>query len=752
MSSFYVIDHSLRHSGDHHFDLVWSLATAIQSRGLQVVVGTNTKLKESLPITPQPHALPSAEPCTQQFSRQLNISPESVFLHSKSNFSVSPDSNITIRRVFRDTMYQPISQLAGLQKMERTAYAAEKASQSRLSQIWSRASESWRNVRRQRQTERFVKRFAQDCQHFFRPFQFVEGDHVCLATVSELELAGLARFLKRFPDSIHAQWHLWFHFPLLAGRPPEYQRQSKQLERVREFFISQLRHVPCHRIHFYCTTDLLAEQYNRMGLVKFRGLPYPVSPRLWQTPFAAERPPSSWDKGAEPSLAELPPLSEFHESPAHDDFANAVLASLRTQSGVAPTSWDQPLRLSSLGAVRREKQQQHYLQPLINQLWSPWLSTGKLRLQFQQPRKRWYSPAKLRFQPPSDSRPADLDDAVKTWPHPLPAEGYRDLLDQTDCGLLLYEGATYFARRAGIFGELVSVGKPVIVSAGSWLHEQLKDVQFAYHQYLLTELSSCRTLYLEQLDWNSQNIPLPGGVVTFGQHLHPFELSIPLEPHERGVLLRFLWHCPTTPGIYCQIQPEVEIPKAKPTSQSGGERCDDSQSRVASLSVEIPAATKRNDGPASMSNRGGTAVLPIPRPTMKPAESASASLGRTAMLAQVVGHRSGGGESSLFIPVPEHSGQVTLRLTNAFHDSTASITGLNVHTLASDCLDRPLGVVGVSVANYDQLAAAVSEWMRHHEHYRKTAEAFGQRWRQHNHPEAVIAAMLKVAQQLARAA
>lgn len=662
LPSFYVIDHSLRHGGDHHFDLVWSLASAIQARGLNVVIGANARWK---------HAFPNPAETSTTNRPTPKSEPPAVQVH----------------RVFRDSMYQPFSQLAGLQKMARSFETASGRAPTFWSRLRHQSTDAWRNFRRRRCLESFTERFAQDCQKFFQPYQLSEGDHVCLATVSELELAGLARFLKRNPESIQAQWHLWFHFPLLSGRPPEYQRQTKQLERVREYFISHLRSIPCHRLHFYCTTDSLAEQYNRMGLVKFRSLPYPVNPQLWQSDGSAQR-VAATESISSATTPEMPLLSEFHEPHAAEDFIAAVISRLQSTQVINSSHIDQPLRLSSLGAVRREKQQQHYLQPLVDQLWTPWLSTGKLRLQFQQPKKQWFKPAKLRLRVPQGASSAEFDRALQYWPHPIPKDEYRQLLQQTDCGLLLYDSSTYYARRAGIFGELVSLGKPVIVSAGSWLHEQLKDVQFAYHRHLSSTLSTVRHLPLEQLDWRSQNIPLPGGVVAFDQQVHPFELRIPLEPQERGVLLKFLWHCPTTAGIYCQVE----------------------------------GSTIRENGE------------PL------------------TFLTQVVGHRTGGGESSLFFPVAKHQGQLTLRLTNAFHDSTASITGLSIQTFDDECLQRPLGVVGISVASYDHLAAAVSEWIRHHDHYRITAEAFGGRWRLRNHPEAVVAEMLKTAQQLARAA
>jgi hypothetical protein len=767
----YVIDHSLRSSGDHHYDLMWSLASASQANGLRTVIGTHASFQESIPGIPA-HA---------------------------------------IRRRFRDTMYQPMSRIAGLRKMTRSVSSgasspsntspASRGQSSPWRRIWQQLRNGWSQRRCHAQTHRFVQRFGQDCERFFENESLQEGDHVCFATVSELELAGLAQFLKRSPDSHNAQWHLWFHFPLLAGRPPEYQRQTKLVEELREFFIHHLRTISCHRLHFYCTTESLAEQYNRLGLVRFQALPYPLSPHFW-TPMASSAttatsidplslkltaqltapltPTPSNQCGAKAPLPQAhrditpgpwganrqtdPSQPGAHVSTSNQDYVSAVLQRLRSLPTESNHTWHGPLRLSSMGAVRREKQQQHWLQPLIQQTWQPWLSTGKLQLQVQQPQRRWPARQKLQWHPPAGASVADVQTSLINLPHPLPAAEYRRQLEQADCGLLLYDGDTYYARRAGILGEFLALGKPVIVSAGSWLHEQIKDVQFAYHESLLEHHPPVNSYSWEQLSWDAHNIPLPGGVIAFDHEAHPFELEIPLQPDECGVIVKFLWHCPNSAGVYCRIQPLLpgtvmldqtsEQPRStgftRQSDEPGAANFREMTGRVRPTASVYPAGRDAAFESVTEPTIAANATSARPKPHTNEIDDGE-TRGRD-LLTQIVGHRSGGGESTVFIRIPQHQGRLTLRLTNAFHDSSASITGVTVHTLPESCLSSPLGAVGIAVAGEDQLGNAVSEWMQYHEHYRATAAAFGQVWREHNRPDRVIAALLRTAKPLARAA
>ncbi len=70
---------------------------------------------------------------------------------------------------------------------------------------------------------------------------------------------------------------------------------------------------------------------------------------------------------------------------------------------------------------------------------------------------------------------------IERVPFPLPADDYRKFILSADIGLLTtYDSQTYFPRRAGILGEYLSAGIPVIVPAGSWLADQIEPQQQEY--------------------------------------------------------------------------------------------------------------------------------------------------------------------------------------------------------------------------------------------------------------------------------
>jgi glycosyltransferase involved in cell wall biosynthesis len=59
-----------------------------------------------------------------------------------------------------------------------------------------------------------------------------------------------------------------------------------------------------------------------------------------------------------------------------------------------------------------------------------------------------------------------IDDAL-----PLPA--YEAALNSADLALFPYETIPYRKRTSGVFGEAVAFGKPVVVSPGTWMAEQV---------------------------------------------------------------------------------------------------------------------------------------------------------------------------------------------------------------------------------------------------------------------------------------
>lgn len=464
MAKFILVDHSLRDTGGHHFDYVQCIARAANEMGFETSIGCNRKFR----------------------SGDLANS----------------------RSTFRHTTYQSDSYLAGLRHLTREKINYLEPVPKDLN-FYQKAKYVWQIRRHKKRRAEFIRQFAMDCARFFHGTQFQDGDHVFFTTVSELELLGLAQYLARQPMSLQAHWHLQFHFNLFEGRTPEYEKQTSIARSIRSCFEIAAAQTPYHRRHFYTTSQLLAEQYQRLHVGDFEVLPYPVAD--------AFRPDQS-------------------------------------QTSSAPSTLDHPLRFTCPGAIRREKGHIEYLQPLVNKIWDEHLSQGKMKLVIQRPPRKLVQGEKINLELPDSAASDEHQEVVNYLPHPLPSQQYSELIRSTDCGLLFYDSRTYFSRRAGVMGELLSCGKPVIVSAGSWLAEQIKETNFTYVEDLAASDLRSRQLKLADLDWQNNNVPLPGGVISFNDVRNPFEISFDLEADEGGFCLFWDWHWPQDNGVFGRLE------------------------------------------------------------------------------------------------------------------------------------------------------------------------------------------------------
>jgi hypothetical protein len=294
--------------------------------------------------------------------------------------------------------------------------------------IVRRVAEWWNDRRRAKRSTIF----ARDTSALFRQIALEPGDQVFLPTVSELELLGLAQFLARDDRSAGVDWHLQFHFPIYAGYEPDYPAQDAGLEGLRRGFRQASALAADHRLHFYTTTDGLAVQYNRLGVAPFQALPYPGNPTL---------------------------LSSRVRSLTH--------------SG--------PLRVTYLGDARHEKGYQ-LLPQIIDRLWSDYAETSRVRFVIQ---------SDCHFaQPPQGNNPiCESRTALGRLPPekvtlidaPLESGEFCRQMLKSDIGLLPYERASYAVRCSGIFVDLLAIGVPMVVPAGSWLADQLAEATRDYH-------------------------------------------------------------------------------------------------------------------------------------------------------------------------------------------------------------------------------------------------------------------------------
>lgn len=370
MGQFVLVDQSLRDLGGHHYPFAVGVLKAAAAAGLTPVLATHRGFRD----------------------RE----------HLPAGWRVHP--------VFRHPSYSRLT----LDQQAARGTALE-GSRSRLT--WLR---ELLRLGGERGRRRHVRAFADDCAQLFGELSLADGDQVLMATTSELDFAGLVEFLADAPATQKANWHLLFHFPIFRGREPDYGTQSAVVDAVGAVFRRALNRLPRHGLHFYCTTQRLADQYARLGVAPFIALPYPVYELFRAAPMSREA---------------------------------------------------RPLQIACVGHSRREKGYGH-LEEIVRPLWLDYFAQGRARLVLQTSKRkdRLALPARL-----GQARVSAGVEPVSYAPFPLDLDCYAALVRAADIGLMIYDSERYYTRCSGVLLEMLCSGVPVIVPAGSWLAEQIAE-------------------------------------------------------------------------------------------------------------------------------------------------------------------------------------------------------------------------------------------------------------------------------------
>jgi len=515
VARLFVIDQSLCKLGGHHFDYVNCIVKAASYERHEVFVGTNRRFRAPA-------------------SNDANLSPP--LSHTAK-----------LLPAFRNTTYQKTSWLAGLRHLKRTELRETAPDETKRSILRLLSPKNFLANRRskkfRKQRRKNIAQFACDCSRFFTGAQYGEfqrGDQIFLTTVSELELMGLAIFLTSCPSSRHATWHLQFHFNLFDGRPAEFGSQSETQRKVRGCFLAALSRIPDHDLRFYCTSEELVDQYSKLKVAEFFRLPYPINEQ-----FA---PSSSIKSHAKIHSVPSSVLStkQIPDSPPEDSTPELL-------AFPGPRTRDEPIRMVVPGELRREKGSTHYLQDVVTELWEEFLSVGRLQVAVQRPKRRVLRGEKLDLDLPGPKSVGGRP-VIDYLRHPLPESDYCDFIQSADFGLLLHDSRAYYSRRAGVLGELLSCGKPVVVPAGCWLARQLQESIYHYVGSVRRKLVESRTLDLRSLDFDSANAPLSGGIVSFDHKRHPFRTSTSKSKSENLAIVSFNWQHPRSRGVDTRVR------------------------------------------------------------------------------------------------------------------------------------------------------------------------------------------------------
>jgi hypothetical protein len=530
----------------------------------------------------------------------------------------------------RPIVARPAATRATATRKRGTSADSPRPGGGRLARILASLRQVWPSLDRWRRT----RHFASACRRALAGKELTADDHVFFATLSEFDLRGLVRYLEADPRTRAANWHLQFHFNFLDGRDPEYDAQSDRLQQMREQFRDLLQRVPYHRLFFYNTSDELARQYNRLGVAHFQHLAYPID-RAFHDP--QRQPPPG------------------------------------------------PIRVACGGGIRQEKGQQQ-LFTVIRDLWDEFFADGKVQLHVQS-NKSWFQlplpkagATGISQAGPPTLRPATTDVAPVVYvPHPLSPSEYVHFIQQAGIGLMMYDSQRYYARRAGVLGEFLAAGVPVVVPAACWLAEQIAEVNFCYLDRIYEEETGARRLHSAHLPWNAGTYA--SGYLTFGGHDGPAATCFDCDRAERDVLVRFRWQRPVAHGTYVRL------------TVAG---CDADGQWRSSRSAVVGHRTGQ---------RVVSALFPLSPETTQVRITWQNAFHSTAI----------------------EIGQVEIQLM------AAAVTE-NGH--------RPRGAVGLAAADPGDVAVQLREMLAHYGHYRRTAANFSVHWADRHHPRRTVAQLL----------
>ena len=107
---------------------------------------------------------------------------------------------------------------------------------------------------------------------------------------------------------------------------------------------------------------------------------------------------------------------------------------------------------------------------------------------------------------------------------------------------------------------------------------------------------------------------------------------------------------------------------------------------------------------------------------------------------KIVGHRDQRQRVGCLFRLPESfEDGVEVRFANAFHDSTATISALEIELYrAEDPLSIPESAVGVTAFDTDSYASGLREVCQHFAHYQETATRFARLWSESQHPSMLL--------------
>lgn len=617
LARFFFLDQSLKGVGGHHFDYAVHVLRAAKAAGFETFLGAHRRFRE-------------------QRSLPRDCVVDNVFRHTVYNRF----SSHSRKKLRNDQTAEP-----------RMSSSAEDSRHS--FKAWR---DRWSGIAFERGRKRVVQHFREDCASLFgdRAHQF--GDEVFLATISDVELLGLAEYARHEPTSRLATWHCQFHFNIFQGRPHEYGDQDDALQRCRARFQDAFAALRDHRVFFYTTSDELADQYRRLDLADFQSLAYPVNPRL--------------------SISRTPRrIQSKHE---------------RTDSQIAfgePSN--RPLRVTLAGAVRKEKGQ-FELDQLVRRIGPTLLQSKSATMVIQRKRRSRFRRQQVDLTEALRQVGVDASSCLEYVEHPLQNGGYETLMQQADVGLFLYDGRTYYARRAGVLGEFLSLGVPVIVPAGCWLSQQIRTVNEQYHDTLICD-GVAQPLELQS--------SLRSDALIDTTRQDPIQLKLQLPPNCHQLLIRARVKLTNGEPSFLSCSLQGSHPVVNPSQEK---QWRSEPGKLEPFTDRLSAETTAGCLSSSLDSSPCSTLIAL--------------------------------------PVPKAS-EIDLKLSPAFGALSVGLQDLEVYSICQS--EVPLGVVGLAALSRDHVPALLEELLKHYHHYRNSAVDFATQWYAAHDPKEVIRQLMQ---------
>ncbi len=475
MARFVLIDHSVTSPGGHNFEHANDVLHAAETLGYEPVLAANQAIVKNDDLPASWRILPLFPDCWDPLHW---IGPD-----GRSEHPFDIDGNL-------------LAPLPG---------------DARPRGLFNSARDRYAKIRdgiRFRERRKSIVRFADACTQLWQAVRPCAEDRILLPSVTEFDLLGLVRFLMSEPESQQVDWHLLFHFNLFAGRTPSYDAQTVVRDRFRRQFATALAHVPNHRLHFHGITDLVAQQYNRLGTATFTELPYTIN--------------------------------------------GGIKASSATQD-------DRPLRLTCPGVIRREKGKRQ-IRDLVRRLWNDHLAAGSAQLFFQgraRDLRRFFPKETLAHSTFVETPDVATDAPVVIVRHPLNATDYARLIRDSHIGLFLHDSERYFARCSGTLVELLGAGVPVIVPAGCWLAEKIAEPVNEHLNHLVLSDAVMAKSVDREITWTPparSEIADPHHFeLSFGAGANAASCEIPIPRGTVDAVLSCSFASGTCPGHYVRV-------------------------------------------------------------------------------------------------------------------------------------------------------------------------------------------------------